>query len=103
MRRVPNMAGAAAPGDFWWTYDDWTDDGPIPPGVVDRSKPLRIWYLNPHGRLGSITVKPADPNGWDWDGDLGIPTISPSIAEHAPGDEARDWHGFIKAGEMTSA
>ncbi len=89
------FASLKKPGDFFWTY-----------GGGRGRHPARLWYLNPHGRVGSITINPnKQENGasWDWTGDLDRPTITPSINETQPNASPTDWHGFIKAGRMSDA
>ena len=39
---------------------------------------------------------PTSPRVWGWDGDLDLPTLTPSI--HAPGQ----WHGYLTAGQLIS-
>lgn len=73
------------PGDFFWTY---TKD--------DDKHPIKLWYKNPHGDIGSITIKSNKREGWDWDRNLDSPTIKPSIFENPP----NGWHGFITNGMM---
>lgn len=92
------MASLKKPGDFFWSYTAEL-------GSSERQL-SRLWYLNPHGRVGSVTINPTKQEngaGWNFDGDLDKPTLRPSIDETQPYNEVRDWHGFITAGVMTNA
>ncbi len=92
--RVEGLSTLINPGDFFFTYtkdDNWGDN----PTTLERD-PVRLWYKNPHGNIGSITINPNKENGaaWHWDRNLDAPTIKPSINEH------NRWHGFITKGMM---
>ena len=100
MRRVEVLDEMEYPGDFFWTYD--RDDQ----GQVEKRLPVSLWYVNPHGRVGSVTItidRKGDGEGWGWDRNLAKPDIEPSIYECGTGDEEGDWYGFIRAGVMSDA
>lgn len=49
------------------------------------------------GDIAGIEVKPENPSGWDWNGDLDKPTVTPSILIN------RDhWHGYLTDGVFKS-
>ena len=104
MRRVGGYAKSKNPGDFWWSY---TRKGSLEEFSEffehDPNDPFRLWYVNPDGEVGSIIIKQEDRAGWDWNGDLDLPTISPSIKETRNKEGVEDWHGSITDGRMTTA
>jgi len=84
--RVAGYEALEKAGDFYWTY---------PQGVDNPSTPDRLMFRCPCGCeiLAGVTVKPVNPNGWDWDGNLEQPTILPSILiNHG------HWHGYLTGG-----
>lgn len=83
------------PGDFCWAIHN-TDDDTI----------VAIYLKCPScGSTHGVPVKPGNPHGWDWDGNLDKPTLSPSILfgdGHIDNRECR-WHGFLRNGEWIDA
>lgn len=84
-------------GHFWWQV---SDDG------AER----HLWMKLPaqDGRWGgSACIIPINPaknaggHGWNWDGNVERPTLTPSVF-HDPNQPQshHHWHGFITAGHM---
>ena len=59
-----------------------------------------IRFICPCGCGGYIDlpVKSMCPEGWDWDGNVDEPTLSPSILNRPCG-----WHGYLRKGEWVTA
>jgi hypothetical protein len=47
------------------------------------------------GRINAVGVKPANPDGWSWDGNVERPTLHPSILITV----GCRWHGYLIGGE----
>lgn len=45
------------------------------------------------GDICAISIKPVVETGWDWNGDLEKPTVTPSIKINSG-----HWHGYLTAG-----
>ena len=117
MRRVPASRSSAdmQPGDFSWS--------PPPEGRDDVERVLRVclpvmcelskfpgweetnvdrWYAS----VPVTRAVPAGGNLWQWDGDVGAPTLEPSLNTHTgEGDDRTEgniviWHGHIRAGRL---
>jgi hypothetical protein len=71
------------PGDWKWSIDN-----------------RAVIYMCPCGcgRVSSVLVnsEPGMKAGWDWDGNLDAPTLSPSI-QHIG---ACRWHGYLTLGQF---
>jgi len=93
-RRVTNTVTLERPGDFCWA---WSMEGAI----------AAICFLCPTcGANHAVGVKPGDPSGWEWNGDLDKPTLSPSLSfayGHPKSNPDCRWHGFLKDGEWHDA
>lgn len=91
--------------------------------IAAGSRPCRFSFECPirRDRCGGLLIVGADlgdgqtakrgPNAkpamWDWDGNVGRPTFSPSINCRTHTDDGRQtagcgWHGYIKDGQITS-
>ena len=102
--------------------DVWPED--VPRGTFDiecnglvgrPAVTAHIFYVCPNGRRCGVFLGPQfearpskdQPNVWAWDGNLDAPTITPSIDCRALTEEGKPagcgWHGFIRAGMMTTA
>ena len=90
------------PGDAVWLSSGGT-------GVTDTATgapvPVRehaaLAYTCPGcNRPGAVSVRPApaDRQSWEWDGNVELPTLKPSL--HHVG--CCGWHGYLTAGEFTS-
>ena len=101
--RVPDRVrlwGEGTPvGAFYWgklEQGDWSGDC--------------LWIKMPYEPTHSghpwhslAVYRPCDPkpeHGWEWDGNLNKPTLSPSIA--CGPREARTWHGNLLAGVLVA-
>lgn len=49
------------------------------------------------GAQGALRFRPAESPSWEWDGNVEIPTLSPSV--HHVGH----WHGFLRGGQWVQA
>lgn len=60
-------------------------------------QPARLYFCCPCGcnSIGGITLKPAEPSGWDFNGDINTPTTKPSILLKPCG-----WHGYLTNGHF---
>ena len=68
------------------------------------------WYLCPRrpGEVCGVPIKPlASPpynSGWDWNGNVEAPTLTPSVNCVAERDGKPTggcgWHGYVKAGKL---
>jgi hypothetical protein len=74
--RVSSFEEAKQPGDFWW---------------AEEAKRMHFRCPCGCGQYAGVEVKPANPNGWDWNGDADKPTVRPSISINS-----HHWHGFVK-------
>ncbi len=85
-RRVESVGDLEKPGDFYWT------------GMSD-GKIGRMMFTCPCGcgDICGVTLKPAVEAGWEWNGDLDKPTLTPSIAINRG-----HWHGYLTAGVFKS-
>lgn len=65
-----------------------------------REQPAVLVFVCPCGCGATvrIPVKPFDPMGWTWDGNLERPTLSPSI-QRTTGCR---WHGWLRNGVLTT-
>lgn len=65
-----------------------------------RQLPAVLVFVCPCGCGATvhIPVKPFDPMGWTWDGNLERPTLSPSI-QRTTGCR---WHGWLRNGVLTT-
>lgn len=81
----------AQPGDFRWT------------GFEGGELPGRMMFRCPCGCdiIAGITVKPVCKTGWEWDGNLDKPTVTPSIAISVD-DSGNHWHGYLTDGVFRS-
>lgn len=81
------LAIAALPGNFRLRFKD------------GEAQPCGMTFGCPCGcgAIAGVTLKPADPTGWGFDGNLESPTVTPSI------DINRGhWHGFLTNGVFKS-
>ena len=89
------------PGAFCWTETLLQPSGlthiaicvPMPPDrhPSERMRMLRIYrkgWAKPEG------------TSWEWDGDLDLPTLSPSIGVSKKPDGTYTFHGWLKAGVL---
>lgn len=86
-----SIAELKRPGDFRWSGG-------------------RMMFVCPCGcgHICGIAVKPAVPNGWDWNGDMDKPTTQPSIRISASPNQTpmpeydyvpcKGWHGYLTDG-----
>ncbi|MDZ4289421.1 MAG: DUF6527 family protein [Prosthecobacter sp.] len=64
----------------------------------DEYSHLYIWLPGCCGP-DALRIQRGSPGGdrvWGWNGEIELPTLSPSI--HAPGQ----WHGYLKSGNLES-
>lgn len=101
--------GPRAAGEFRFMSLDFHACRPPAPGeecFLDHACPLRggncglLWVGNGHKPPSTELHK----HTWAWDGDLEVPTLTPSIncLSHGPNGEEYagcGWHGFLTAGE----
>jgi hypothetical protein len=74
------------PGDF--TVDDWGSDG------------IRVLKAKlPGGHFCTCAIN--GPHGWQFNGDLQRPNMTPSIKVSAP-ELGELWHGFLRDGRFVS-
>lgn len=72
----------------------------LPGAFCWRGEPVgRLMFMCPCGcaKLAGVTVKPVAPQGWDWNGNLDKPTLSPSILI-----DRGHWHGYLTDGVFKS-
>lgn len=64
----------------------------------DDGKAHQLWFVCPCGchTIQAVSVFAGD-RGWQWNGDLDKPTLTPSIQLI----DGCDWHGFLKDGWWT--
>jgi hypothetical protein len=80
------------PGSAQWSHMDGSrPDSPV--GALHFVCPCGC------GAVIGVSVKPAIPEGWNWNGSLDKPTLSPSILRTA----GCRWHGFLTDGEFNGA
>lgn len=81
-----SIDGLKKPGDFYWT------------GMSD-GKIGRMMFVCPCGcgDICGIVLKPVAPTGWEWNGDLDKPTVTPSILINRG-----HWHGYLTDGVFRS-
>lgn len=88
------------------TKDDFHANTSLPPGTFawNGDPPHGIWSVCPCG-CGTRTMLPLfredARRGWQWDGNLDAPTLSPSIFHHK--SDGPHWHGFLTGGYWTQA
>lgn len=83
-----------APGTVMWSvHEAQFTDGRT---GVNR----HLWFVCPCGcgELGTIAVTPPCADGWKWDGNETLPTLSPSIQTLTP----CRWHGHLNKGVFES-
>jgi hypothetical protein len=85
-----NYSNMAKPGDYML-------------GEFVDGKPGRLTFNCPCGcdKVAAVSLKPTNPNGWDFDGNLECPTVHPSIDIY--GEQQSHWHGWLKNGEFLDA
>lgn len=77
------------------TVGDWAFD-------FDNGAAVAIFLNTPDGSPDGAFVRlPLGGDGWQWDGNLHAPTLTPSIDRH-PNWNKPGWHGFMTNGEMRS-
>lgn len=64
-----------------------------------------LWWCPACDCAHAVPVKPGDPNGWDFNGDMESPTLAPSVLvyEHKASPPFRDQprcHTFIRKGNV---
>jgi len=103
MTRVQNYDEAVrvGAGAFWWRVQNGREYSSID---KDGKHPTHLAFMDNRGRYHAVPINPVKGNngaGWDWDGNLDKPTLSPSIlssGNDAKGNKVVHWHGFIRGG-----
>jgi hypothetical protein len=97
-RHVAGLAAQEHPGDFSYAGSDFLNNHAEHEIQKYRSLLFRCPLCNEeHG----VSIKPASTTGWDWNGNVERPTLSPSIqilGHGKPGTEGCRWHGFLRDG-----
>jgi hypothetical protein len=78
----------------------------LPAGASQWSegqKSLSFMYPCGCGCVHAVPIKPFQGNGWDWDGNIETPTLTPSLGLYPRDGKASDgsgyhWHGYLTAG-----
>lgn len=103
MRRVHNYVSCLDPGDFYWLVYDPDIQQKVRP-AQDGEAPHLLAFMDEHRRVHQIQVKPSTvAKTWRWNGDLGRPTLMPSIrsfTEDHKGNQITLWHGHVTDGEL---
>ena len=85
-RQVADFDALEKAGDGYFVGD--------PPGRLSFNCPCGC------GVLAGISLKPAVPNGWEWNGDRDKPDCNPSILiKNGTGEH---WHGYLRNGIFES-
>lgn len=106
-RRRAAAIDCKRPGDFAWRFccERDSDGGPrVFRNPKDGERPTHLYLVEPGGLRAQMAIAPEGQSGqpgWDWDGDLDQPTLSPSIDTSDGGD--RRWHGWLKKGVLIDA
>lgn len=90
--RVETIDDLKATGQFYWTG-------------MSGGKIGRMMFVCPCGcgSIAGVTIKPVAANGWEWNGNLDKPSLTPSI--RITGGKGRDgdcWHGYLTDGVFKS-
>jgi len=87
-------------GAFWWRVRKGSEFRPI----ADGERPTHFCFNDNRGRYHMLPVNPvkgSNGHGWEWDGNLDKPTMSPSIlstGHDSKGNQVTHWHGYVRAG-----
>lgn len=100
-RLVAGRDALTEPGDFCFAGHDFLN------GHAER-KPSEYSALLLNcpecGSYHAIPIKPGNPQGWGWNGNVERPTLTPSIwfeHGHVNNDTCR-WHGYLENGAWRS-
>lgn len=63
-----------------------------------EGQPARMPFKCPCGCgiVAGVSLKPANPNGWEWNGSKDKPTLSPSVL--IKDGDGEHWHGWLRDG-----
>jgi len=91
------------PGDFKWMIVSMRSSDGQPSRmrpIAENERPTHLIFMDRNGVRHSVSIRPevqANGHSWDWDGNLGSPSLHPSI--HATGI----WHGWLRKGVFVDA
>jgi len=94
----------AQPGDATWASsggEGITDSATGEP-VPEKLHAALVYRCPGCNDIRSVPIKPYN-NGmgaqWDWDGNVELPTLTPSIQQYHCKCPGLGWHGYLTAGE----
>lgn len=103
-RMVAGYDALEQPGDYCFAGRDFLNDH----AQHDPSEYSALLFNCPAcGAYHGLPIKPAGRRGWDWNGSVDKPTLSPSVlisgGHGKPGTENCRWHGHLRDGVWVDA